>query len=230
MRWSRYLLVCALLLAVAWPAGAGIFSRRKKTDPVQRVPELLLILKTDRDDRKRQDAAEELRQIDPGQFPQIIPALIEALQTDPKPSVRSEAAHTLGKLRPVSQPAGQALERAAAQDHSLRVRLQSRTALMFYHMAGYSAAKKNDRPPDPRIAPPKTTEPPLAGAPSPTGTVAAGQTTEPPLAAQQTSAPPAPLPIPMPNPAPSLYQPLPNNPATPPATVPVEGPVLAPPP
>ena len=237
MRWYRYLLVCALLLTVAWPVRAGIFGRRKKVDPAQRVPELIVILKTDRDDRKRLAAAEELRQIDPGQYPQVIPALIEALQTDPKPAVRSEAAHTLGKLRPVSQPAGQALEQAAAHDHSLRVRLQSRTALMFYHMAGYSAAKAAVPPQGPKVGP-NSNEPPLAGT-TPTGPppvagthvgpALAGQTAEPPLAAQQT-APPAPLPNPMPTAAPSLYRPLPANPVAPTTAVPVDGPVLAPPP
>jgi hypothetical protein len=217
MRWCRYLLVCALLLAAALPAPAGLFSRKKKADPVQRVPELIQILKADRDDRKRQDAAEELRQFDPGQFPQIVPALIEALQADPKAAVRSEAAHTLSKLRPVSSPAGQALERAAAQDHALRVRLQARTALMFYHMAGYSSARKSDppqAPPGPALKP-TTNEPPLVK----------GPTAEPPLAAPQTvPPPPAPLPVaaPLPAPTPSQYRP--------PAAASEEGPVLAPPP
>ena len=225
MRWCRYPLVCALLLAAALPAPAGLFGRKKKADPVQRVPELIQILKTDRDDRKRQDAAEELRQFDPGQFPQIVPALVEALQTDPKPAVRSEAAHTLSKLRPVSSPAGQALERAAAQDHALRVRLQARTALMFYHMAGYSSARKGDPPQGPALKPPPN-EPPLLKS----------TTAEPPLASQQTVPPPAPLPVaaPLPVSTPSQYRPPTAAPAPvhvpPPATTPDEGPVLAPPP
>src|SRR5262245_9531041 len=163
MRWCRYLLVCALLLAAVLPAPGGLFGRKKKAEPVQRVPELIQILKADRDDRKRQEAAEELRQFDPGQFPQIVPALIEALQTDPKPAVRSEAAHTLSKLRPVSPPAGQALERAAAQDHALRVRLQARTALMFYHMAGYSSDKKGEPTQGPALKPPTNTPPVAKG-------------------------------------------------------------------
>jgi hypothetical protein len=222
MRWCRYLLVCALLVAAALPAPAGLFGRKKKLDPVQRVPELIQILKADRDDRKRQDAAEELRQFDPGQFPQIVPALVEALQSDPKPAVRSEAAHTLSKLRPVSSPAGQALERAAAQDHALRVRLQARTALMFYHMAGYSSARKGEPPQGPALKPP-TNEPPLVK----------GTTAEPPLASGQTVPPPAPLPVatPMPASAPSQYRPPAVNPApTPSPITPAEGPVLAPPP
>jgi hypothetical protein len=226
MRWCRYPLVCALLLAAALPAPAGLFGRKKKADPVQRVPELIQILKADRDDRKRQDAAEELRQFDPSQYPQVVPALIEALQTDPKPSVRSEAAHTLSKLRPVSAPAGQALERAAAQDHALRVRLQARTALMFYHMAGYSSARKGEPPPPQGSASgsapapvlrPTTNEPPLAKS----------TTAEPPLASPTTAPPP---PAPLPVTAPSLYPPPAANPvpaAAPPA--PGEGPVLPPP-
>jgi hypothetical protein len=227
MRWCRYVLVSAVLLGASLPAPAGIFARRKKPDPVQRVPELVQILKTDRDDRKRIDAAEELRQYDSGQHPQIVPALIEALQSDPKPGVRSEAAHTLGKIRPVNQPAGQALERAASQDHALRVRLQARTALMFYHMAGYSS--KKGEPPAAPGGNPATKEPPLP---------AGATTAEPPLAAPPppaaTPPPPAPVPVSAPPSAPSLYRPLPSNLVAPPTAVPLaappeEGPVLGPP-
>ncbi len=233
MRCCRCLLACALLLAVALPAPAGLFGKRKKPEPAQRVPELVQILKADRDDRKRASAAEELRQYDAGQYPQIVPALVDALQGDPKPAVRTEAAHTLGKLRPVSQPAGQALEKAAGHDHSLRVRLQARTALMFYHMAGYSGAnaKKGEPPPAPGSGPgvrPRTDEPPLGTPPT---------TAEPPLAAPQpTPPPPSPAPVaqPAPSPAPpaSLYRPMPSSgPAAPPVPRPNledDGPVLGP--
>jgi hypothetical protein len=257
MRWCHSLLACALLLAVAVPAPAGIFGKRKKPEPTQRVPELVQVLKADLDDRKRAEAAEELRQYDPGQFPQIIPALVDALQTDPKPGVRSEAAHSLGKLRPVSQPAGQALEKAAVHDHALRVRLQARTALMFYHMAGYSAAKKAEPPvgPGPGAGPgpppgpgivPRVAESPLPGPtltrePTPAGKI---QTAEPPLAPPQPSPNPQPpttgpapvvQPAPVPTPAPSMFRPMPSSGSTPPpapAPLPLtgrdEGPALGP--
>src|SRR5439155_27115369 len=88
----------------------------------------------------------------------------------------------LARYRPVSQPVGAALEAAAAKDASWRVRLQARTTLVSYHLAGYHAAKKTEPVPQPAIAPaatlgrpapvvnaPKTSEPPLAIPPAPGG-------------------------------------------------------------
>jgi hypothetical protein len=128
---------------------AGIlFGRKKeKPDPKQRVPELITVLKSDKDADKRSHAAEELRTYDPTQFPEIVPALIDALQNDPKPAVRVESVQSLGKLRPVSQVVGEALQQAQAKDASMRVRLQARSTLLQYHWAGYRSGKKNEMPP-----------------------------------------------------------------------------------
>jgi len=167
-RWTVdtcWLFVPALLLALLPPghASAGVFFGKKtKTTPTERVPELIKELKTDGDEHKRSSAAEEMRQYDPQQFPEMIPALIESLLNDNKPGVRSEAAQTLAKLRPVNTAAGNALEQALAKDPSMRVRLQARSSLLQYRWAGYSstttttAAKAKDE------APPQSKEPPLA--------------------------------------------------------------------
>src|SRR5947209_9729198 len=98
----RLLILLMMALLLAPPLHAGIlFGRKKeKIDPKQRVPELVSILKSDKDADKRSKAAEELRSYDPAQFPEIIPALIDALQNDPIPVVRVDAAQSLGKLRP----------------------------------------------------------------------------------------------------------------------------------
>jgi hypothetical protein len=67
---------------------------------------------------------------------------------DPKPAVRVEAAESLGKIRPVTQEAGWALEQAQEKDSSWRVRTKARYALMGYHWAGYhSDPKMKDVPP-----------------------------------------------------------------------------------
>src|SRR5207302_3914603 len=105
------------------------------------------LVKADKDESKRARAAEELRQYDPTMFRDIIPVLIDVLHNDKKPSVRAEAAQSLGKLRPVSQEAGLALEQALARDPSMRVRLQARSSLLGYHWAGYRNAGKNVEPP-----------------------------------------------------------------------------------
>src|ERR1700738_4608481 len=123
--------VLLLVIALAWVApapGQGIFAKRQKVNPSQRVPELILIVKTDPDERKRTHAAEELRDYDSATFTEIVPVLVDVLQKDKKRNVRLEALNSLAKIRPVSARAGQAIEKAAAADESWRVRLQAKTS------------------------------------------------------------------------------------------------------
>jgi HEAT repeats len=141
---------------------AGIFSKKTKPNPAERVPTLIATLRVDADERKRSSAAEELKQYDPAMFPEIIPTLAEAAQHDSKSGVRLEAIQSLAKLRPITQRAGAAIEQAT-HDDSMRVRMQARTLLWQYHLAGYKASKT----PDITI---------------PSGTI---HTEEPPLAVQQ---------------------------------------------
>lgn len=156
---KRIVLVVLLIPCFVAPLSAGIiFGRKAKPNPKERVPELIAIVKTDGDENKRAHAAEELRQYDPSAFPEIVPVLIDVLMNDKKPSVRAEAAQSLGKLRPVSQSAGLALEQAVAKDTSMTVRLQARSALLGYRWAGYRSIKKEE----PIL--PTAKEPPLAEA------------------------------------------------------------------
>src|SRR5262245_19813791 len=109
----RFLLAVgsAVLLGVlsGRPAAAGIFSSKKpKPPPAEYVPELIRQLRSDGDEHKRSTAAQELRLYDAAQFPDMLPALIEATLYDQKPGVRADAAQTLGKLRPVNAAAGAA--------------------------------------------------------------------------------------------------------------------------
>jgi hypothetical protein len=143
------------LLADSSSAGIIFGKKNKKPTPAERVPELLAVIKTDGDENKRAAAAQELRQYDPNQFPMIVPVLVDVLLTDKKPGVRAEAAQTLGKIRPVSQQAGLALEQALTGDSSMRVRLQARSSLLQYHWSGYHGNKKDELMP-------QTKEPPLA--------------------------------------------------------------------
>src|SRR5947207_9375688 len=147
---TRALLVSFLLLSLASPAPAGIFGRGKpKANPAERVPELLIQLKTDKDEAKRAAAAEELRQYDPKAFPEILATLIDVLAKDASPGVRSEAATSIGKLRPISQQAGYALEQATANDASMRVRMSARQSLWQYHLVGYRSGKPAEMPAQP---------------------------------------------------------------------------------
>jgi HEAT repeats len=152
------LIVLLALPAFAVPAQAQFFHKKVRPLPAQRVPELILVLKTETDERKRAQAAEELREFDARTFSEIVPVLIDVLHTDKKAAVRAEALNSLARLRPVSQPAGQAIEHAASADESLRVRLQAKSALLKYHIAGYSSSNRNE----PSVFQPTMQEPPLA--------------------------------------------------------------------
>lgn len=142
----RLLLLSSVVFAIMGSqASAGVlFNRQPKPNPKERVPHLVSVLKSEKDEQIRTAAAEELREYDAKAFPEIIPALVDAVQNDSKPVVRAEAAQSLGKLRPVSQEAGMALEQAAANDSSMRVRLQARSSLWSYHFAGYKSQLKRE--------------------------------------------------------------------------------------
>ena len=149
-----------LFIVLAWAAPAPaqwIFAKKQKVNASQRVPELILIVKTDPDERKRTHAAEELRDYDSATFTEIVPVLVDVLQQDKKMNVRLEALNSLAKIRPVSARAGQAIEKAAAADESWRVRLQAKTSLPKYHLAGYSSRKSDPAP----VKKTSTSEPPL---------------------------------------------------------------------
>jgi hypothetical protein len=146
------------------PAHAqGFFSKRPRPNPAERVPHLIVLVKTDPDERKRSQAAEELSNFDARTFAEIVPVLVDVAQHDQKPGVRQEALNSLARIRPVSQAAGQALERAAAQDDSWRIRLQAKSALMKYHLAGYSSSGKTE--PNTPVRNVTTAEPPLLDPP-----------------------------------------------------------------
>ncbi|HTU19506.1 MAG TPA: HEAT repeat domain-containing protein [Gemmataceae bacterium] len=174
-RFRFFLLLVPLVLlpTLVGPSYAGIFFGRKnkKPTPAERVPELLAQVKTDGDESKRAAAAQELRQYDPAQFPMIVPILVDVLLTDSKPVVRAEAAQSIGKIRPVSQQAGMALEQALSNDSSMRVRLQARSSLLQYHWSGYHSVRKDDLVP-------QTKEPPLADEKAPP---VISTTTQPPV-------------------------------------------------
>jgi hypothetical protein len=221
MKRLLWLLVVLALPALAVPAQAQIFFKKARPAPAQRVPELILILKTETDERKRAAAADELREYDAKTFTEIVPVLIDVLHNDTKTSVRLEALGSLYRVRPVSQPAGQAIEHAASSDESLRVRLQAKTALLKYHLAGYSSSNKNE----PSVFQPSTQEPPLADPPG----VAIPTVAFPPM----TSLKVAPATVPA-GPALDVPRPLPHGVALPPGqiapspTIQIEGPAAPP--
>ena len=145
-RLRRIVLVAAVagLLVGERPAaavdfGLGLFKRRQaKADvPQSRAKQLVEILRTDPDEDKRIAAATELKGLDPRNNPEIIPGLMASLQKDPSPAVRIEAVKALGDLKPVSEPAGLAMEAARASDPDAKVVEAIRKSLFQYHLNGY---------------------------------------------------------------------------------------------
>ncbi len=222
MKWISVASVAVVLLGGSF-ASAGLFSKKPKPNPADLVFQNLKTLQNDPKSGRREDAAEELREFDPQMYPEIIPALIEALQKDSDSGVRKAAAKSLGRLRPESLEVAQALGQARANDSAMTVRLQARASLMGY------------RPPQPP-APPPVPEPrkgptpqemrlrpvPLPSMPAP-APVAPAPVAPAPVA-------PAPRPLTRPpaegNAGPVLIPALPNIPVEP---VRSEGPALAPP-
>jgi len=139
---KRHWIAILVALAIAAPSQAGLFKKSAKPDPATQVPALIEILKTDKDERARTNAAGELDEYDAKAFPEILPALIEALTSDTSTHVRSKAAESIGKVRPITSAAGYALERAASEDKSLLVKFSAKAALTKYRVLGHMPGVK----------------------------------------------------------------------------------------
>jgi hypothetical protein len=244
-RRSMLAVLFGLTLAVALPGAvsAGIFSHKPKPSS-QRATELIGILRSDPDEKKRTAAADELGSYDLKTYPEIVPPLLQALN-DQSADVRHQTVQTLGKLRPVSPEIGQALEQTLANDSSSKVRMQARTTLWSYHIAGYRSPKNPAQDGGPML-PNQAKQPTQPMQPNqPTGPMIS-TTQEPPLADRAPAqfpvsppAPPTPAPVrlvPAPvvqpaappklqPPAPAVARPLPSGPSSP-----TQQPVLVTPP
>jgi hypothetical protein len=146
MRGSFWAVIALLLLDLA-SVQAGLFDRKGKppspppanpsadAEPspraIERVLTIVNSLQTDKRSGKRADAAEALHDFDAMLFPEIVPALVQAALQDPDSSVRREAVQSLGRIRPTSREAAQALEQAT-KDDSYLVRLQARRSRLGY--------------------------------------------------------------------------------------------------
>lgn len=161
---NRFAVILAIVILPAWalPAPAdgifGLFSKKPRPNPAERVPQLIVTLKTDQDERKRSAAATELGSFDANAFSEIVPVLVDALQHDPKAGVRMDAASSLGGIRPVSRLAGDALEKAVSGDNNWRVRWHTKGILLRYRIAGYTHESRGTSP---AATGPSTSEPPL---------------------------------------------------------------------
>lgn len=144
----RVSLVVGLALLVATPSvvraddkGRFNLSRlnpfKKKEEPVVKFKQFAEVLLTDPDEKKRKAAAEELRETDAKQVNDVLPILVASLKQDPSAAVRATVAETLGKIKPVSQAIGIALEAAGQYDPSEVVRKAALSAVWTYQANGY---------------------------------------------------------------------------------------------
>jgi HEAT repeats len=153
----RLTLAALIAFAISNSAEAGLFRKPPRPDAATYVPKLAEILKASTDDHLRVQAANELRDYDAKAYPEVLPALIDALSGDTSESVRIEAAESIGKVRPVTAQAGYALEQASSKDKSILVRLAAKRALLHYRLLGVLGKE------DLVI---QTAEPPLATTPA----------------------------------------------------------------
>lgn len=220
--WATTLAALATLALMLPGAEAGIFfNRKEKPAPAVQVMEFLKTLRNNPNAGERADAAEALRDFDAQAFPEIVPALINALQHDSSSSVRKQAAESLGKIKPTSVEAEQALEQAESQDDAILVRWKARTALLGYRVQQPAAGPARQAvapPPQPAPARPQVAMPPPQPAPPPVIRVIPAQS--PAITAQPTKQ--------MPSPARETPKPA-GSPSPPPPSAPAEtGPILQP--
>lgn len=115
--------------------------KQKQTLNPEQVAQICQVLKGSGEETTRMAAVDDLRMVEgPAQIV-AISALMETLKTDRKAGVRAEAAVALSKMRPVRQEVGTALENTITKDSSMRVRIQARSALLQYNLAGYRSAQ-----------------------------------------------------------------------------------------
>jgi hypothetical protein len=141
---QRVLLV--LVASVVIPVGlhGGIFDRKPKSpgeskqaapapSEAERVETLISTLLLAKESDQRERAAEMMAKLNAQKSPAVVSALIEAAKKDGDACVRREAVKSLGKIRPTSSEAQQALEEAG-KDESYRVRLEARLARLGYRV------------------------------------------------------------------------------------------------
>jgi len=227
--------VLPVLLAAAMASSAGhagpIFGRKQPMQNPTKVAELLNTLRNGQSGERRAAAASDLAGADGQMFPEVAPALIQALLQDKDSSVRRAAAVALGQLEPRSAEAANALDACLKNEGNLLVRLAARTARLGYRVPDNKPAADPEKPTVIQVPPPDANGR-LRPVPVPNATPSnpnVNQTRPLPSAPETRGpivAPPAQPILPVStSPSPRITVPLPP----PPKPAPVEGPILLPP-
>ena len=146
--------ISGLLMVLVW--GGNIFpsqlffpGKPKQNLNTEQITQICQILKTSGEESARLQAIDDLRFIEGTSQHLAVSALIDSLKMDRKSGVRAEAAVALSKMRPIRQEVGSALENSISKDASMRVRIQARSALLQYNLAGYRSSHSSSPITDP---------------------------------------------------------------------------------
>ncbi len=119
------------------PLQLFFLGKPKTTMNPEQVAQICQILKSSGEEMVRLQSIDQLRGVEGVCQPMAIVALADSMILDKKAGIRAEAAMALSKMRPIRQEVGAALEKAVTNDPSMRVRIQARSALLQYNLAGY---------------------------------------------------------------------------------------------
>lgn len=121
-----------MITASAPASDRGKDKEPSRSTPSERLEQLLHILKNDRQEERRSKAASELGTFPSQEFPEIVPALIDALVRDESSSVRKTLVKTLADIEPATHEVKDALDQAVKQDKTWSVRQVARLAAWRY--------------------------------------------------------------------------------------------------
>lgn len=128
--------ICVLLLMVLFaPVLVSASDKKSKPEtrtPVERIESLLEILRNDRKEERRVEAAEELGKLASNEFPEIVAGLIDALVRDESSSVRKTVIRSIASIKPETHEIKDALEQAVKSDKAWSVRQVARLSVFRY--------------------------------------------------------------------------------------------------
>lgn len=125
-------LVIYVLLVPMQASASDKKSRQENRTAAERIESLLEILRNDRKEEHRIQAAEELGKLASNEFPEIVAGLIDALVRDESSSVRKTVIRSLASIKPESHEIKDALEQAVKSDKAWSVRQVARLSVFRY--------------------------------------------------------------------------------------------------
>lgn len=128
--------ICILLICLfpvtTHAQESGKKAKKETKTPAERIESLLEILKNDRKEDRRVQAAEELGKLASNDYPEIVAGLMDSLVRDESTSVRKTVIKSLAGIKPESYEIKDALDQAVKSDKSWSVRQVARLSVFRY--------------------------------------------------------------------------------------------------